>query len=336
MTSGTVVAVAVRALGDFAVTRGANRQALLDRSGIDTSELADPHGRVAFDKYKSLTRAAKALCTDPAFALHFGESVDLNEISIAGALGDISTIDDASEQVNRYGRLALDVETGGGGDRWEMKRRSGQRWVVDTRRYPYVFPELTESSFARVSCSARRTTGDAVFKEIHVTHAEPSYRAEYDRIFRIPVVFGSDENAVRLDESVLASMKPPPSSRYVQEILRNEADAMLAELDRAQSMRVRVESVLIPLLEMGDVSIETVGRNMGLSRQTLYRRLRDEGVTFAQVVEELRYRMAIHYLSTNGSSVRETARLVGYSDAAAFSRAFKRWTGRSPREIATR
>ena len=44
---------------------------------------------------------------------------------------------------------------------------------------------------------------------------------------------------------------------------------MLAELDRAQSMRARVETVLMPLLEMGDVSIETVGRNMGLSRQTL-------------------------------------------------------------------
>jgi AraC-like DNA-binding protein len=217
-----------------------------------------------------------------------------------------------------------------------MKRSAGQLWAIDTRRNPNDFPELTESSYARVICSARRGGGDAMFREIHVTHAEPPYRAEYERIFRIPVVFSSDRNAVRLDESVLASFRPPPSSSYVQELLRNQADAMLVELDRARSTQKRVESVLMPLLQDGRVSIETVGSRLGLSRQTLFRRLREEGVTFEQVVEELRHQLAIHYLTANNASVSQTARLVGYSDASAFSRAFKRWTGRSPREVATR
>jgi AraC-like DNA-binding protein len=187
-----------------------------------------------------------------------------------------------------------------------------------------------------VICSARRGMGDAMFKEIHVTHAEPSYGAEYERIFRMPVVFGSHENAVRLDESVLASLRPPTTSQYMQELLRNQADAMLEELDRARSTRARVESLLMPLLEQGDVSIEAVGSRLGLSRQTLFRRLRQEGVTFAQVVDELRHRLAVHYLTASNASVRQTAHLIGYSDASAFSRAFKRWTGRSPRAVATR
>jgi AraC-like DNA-binding protein len=215
-----------------------------------------------------------------------------------------------------------------------MRRASGQIWAVDARRNPNEFPELTESSFARVFCSARRSMGDGMFKEIRVTHPEPPYRAEYDRIFRVPVAFDCDENAVRLDESVLAMTKPPPSSRYVQELLRNQADAMLEELDRGRSTRGRVESLLMPLIQKGDVSIDAVGSQMGLSRQTLFRRLREEGVTFAQVVDELRHRLAVHYLTTNGASVRQTAYLVGYSDASAFSRAFKRWTGRSPSDIA--
>jgi AraC-like DNA-binding protein len=215
-----------------------------------------------------------------------------------------------------------------------MRRTAGQLWAIDARRNPNEFPELTESSFARVICSARRSIGDAMFREIHVTHAEPSYRSEYERIFRIPVMFGSDKNAVRLDESVFPSIKPAPSSRYVQQLLRNQADAMLADLDRTRSTRSRVESLLMPLLQTGDVSIDTVGNQLGLSRQTLFRRLRDEGVTFAQVVDELRHRLAIHYLTANHASVSQTAHLLGYSDASAFSRAFKRWTGRSPREVA--
>ena len=334
-TAPTVVAVAVRALVDFAVARGASRQALLSRSGIDVAEIAAPHNRVAFDKYVLLVRGAKELCCDPAFALHFGEMVDLSEVSIASAIGGISTIDEARVQVNRYARLSADVETVGDGDRWVMKRIAGQLWAIDTRRNPNDFPELTESSFARVICSARRGIGDAMFKEIRVTHAEPSYRAEYDRIFRIPVEFSSDENSVRLDESVMASLRPLPSSGYVRELLRNQAEAMLAELDRARSTRNRVETVLMPLLQNSNVSIERVGSRLGLSRQTLFRRLRDEGVTFEQVVDELRHRLAVHYLTVNNASVRQTAHLVGYSDASAFSRAFKRWTGRSPREFAT-
>jgi AraC-like DNA-binding protein len=53
-------------------------------------------------------------------------------------------------------------------------------------------------------------------------------------------------------------------------------------------------------------------------------------VTFEKVLDELRHNMAVHYLSGKKASVNETAYLVGFSDPAAFSRAFKRWTGSSP------
>ncbi|MCR5875794.1 AraC family transcriptional regulator [Phenylobacterium sp. J426] len=71
---------------------------------------------------------------------------------------------------------------------------------------------------------------------------------------------------------------------------------------------------------------------MAISRQTLYRKLKAEGVTFEQVLDELREALALRYLKGRRVSVNETAYLVGFSDPAAFSRAFKRWTGLSPRE----
>jgi AraC-like DNA-binding protein len=70
-----------------------------------------------------------------------------------------------------------------------------------------------------------------------------------------------------------------------------------------------------------------------MSRQTLYRRLKEEGCTFEQVLDDLRHRLALDYLTARKASVNETAYLVGFSDPAAFSRAFKRWTGKSPREM---
>lgn len=71
---------------------------------------------------------------------------------------------------------------------------------------------------------------------------------------------------------------------------------------------------------------------MNQSRHTLHRALRDEGVTFEQVLDELRNKLALHYLQIKRVSVNETAYLVGFSDQASFSRAFKRWTGISPRD----
>lgn len=79
--------------------------------------------------------------------------------------------------------------------------------------------------------------------------------------------------------------------------------------------------------------MDVIAGKPGLSRQTLFRKLKAEGVTFEKVLDELRHRLALYYLSGQKVSVNETAYLVGFSDPAAFSRAFKRWTGCSPRMI---
>ena len=82
--------------------------------------------------------------------------------------------------------------------------------------------------------------------------------------------------------------------------------------------------------------MDSVAAQLRLSRQALYRRLRAEGVTFEQLLDELRHKLALHYLSGKKASVTEVAYLVGFSDPAAFSRAFKRWTGKSPRAMRRR
>jgi AraC-like DNA-binding protein len=94
-----------------------------------------------------------------------------------------------------------------------------------------------------------------------------------------------------------------------------------------------VEDVVEPMLAQGDLSIERVARQLGMSRQTLYRRLKEEGTTFEEILNAKRGQLAIRYLGLDRSSVKSAAYRLGFSDPAAFSRAFKRWTGRSPSEF---
>jgi AraC-like DNA-binding protein len=331
MAELTVAAGLARGLMELAVSKGANVEQLAGRAGIDPANLEDQDNRIPFANYVALMRAGKELCNDPALALHYGETNDLAQFSVVGLLGCASeTMMDAFRQLNRYGRLVIEFD--GPKERFRLERRTDGFWVIDTRENANDFPELTESTFARMVCGPRAFGVTQLAKAIHVTHPAPAYRAEYDRIFRAPIAFESGENAVLLDPGV-ANHKIALQPRYVFGILADHADALLKGLEKSKSTRGRVESLLMPVLHTGDASMDMVAREMGFSLPTLFRKLKAEGTTFAKVLDELRHRMALDYLSAKKVSVNETAYLVGFSDPAAFSRAFKRWTGASPRAV---
>jgi AraC-like DNA-binding protein len=181
-------------------------------------------------------------------------------------------------------------------------------------------------------CAPRRFGVTQIAKAVHVTHPAPAYRAEYERIYGAPVTFDADWNAVQLDEKWM-TYKIALQPRYVFGILGEHADALLKSLEDSKSTRGRVESLLMPILHKGDANMDAIAGKMGLSRQTLFRQLKAEGTTFEKVLDELRHQLALQYLRGRKASVNETAYLVGFSEPAAFSRAFKRWTGTSPREM---
>ena len=111
--------------------------------------------------------------------------------------------------------------------------------------------------------------------------------------------------------------------------------AMASAIENRQKARSgpferEIERRIEPLLETGEVRIERLARDLGLSRQTLYRRLKSEGTTFEQIVDRVRRRLALRLVREQKLPVKEAAWRLGFSDPAAFSRAFKRWTGLSP------
>lgn len=317
----------------FAVERGADRAELMARACVRPADIEDADHRLPFETYMALMRAAQDLCADSALALHFGEAVDLAELSIVGLIMNASaTMADAFAQMQRLGRLTLETEGLSDGPRFEMTMRDGQLWMVDTRTNPDVFPELTEGAFARLVCGPRRFLPQPHVLEVHVTHPAPAYRTEYDRIFQCPVTFSSRWNAMRLDPHI-ATWPVALQPRYVFDVLTQRADGLLQALEDQKTVSGRVEAVLLPLLHTGEASADGVARALGFSRQTLFRKLKSEDASYEQVLDALRHRMALRYLRGGKVSVNETAYLVGFSEPAAFSRAFKRWSGKSPREV---
>jgi AraC-like DNA-binding protein len=333
----SVAASVMRGLYEYALAKGAPEAGLVEAAGIDLAGLEDADRRLPFPRYQALMRAASRLCGDPAFALHWGRDVDLAQISIVGLIALASRdMMDAFAQLNRFGQLVVEVEVEGAApSRFAHAVDARGAWIVDRRVPMRDFPEFTELTFARMISGSRRFGDTPFVLAVEVTHAAPAHAAEYERVFGAPVTFAAPWNAMRVDTSWFGrpvAIEP----RYVFGVLARHADEMLAALQTATSLRARVERALMPTLHTGETTMTGVAASLGLSRSTLARRLRDEGVTFAEVLADLRRRLAVEYLKNRRVSVSEIAYLLGFSDPAAFSRAFRRWTGEAPRDLARR
>jgi AraC-like DNA-binding protein len=119
------------------------------------------------------------------------------------------------------------------------------------------------------------------------------------------------------------------STGYCEEILASWED-------RSPDLRHRVERIIAKIPLQGRAETEAVAHELGVSVRTLARRLGDLGVSFAQILDELRHDLALRYLRDPNLSLSQTAFLLGYSELSAFSHAFRRWTQTTPGEWRTK
>ena len=147
-----------------------------------------------------------------------------------------------------------------------------------------------------------------------------------DCAFVVPELLGFLMNA-RRNSSRPKEGTRAPFLKFLGEIGRRiESKAK----PRRVTLSRKVEAEIEPLLASGRIRVEAVARSLGLSRQTLYRRLKEEGTTFERLLDRVRRRLALRFVREQGLSVKEASYRLGFSDPAAFSRAYKRWTGSSP------
>jgi AraC-like DNA-binding protein len=104
---------------------------------------------------------------------------------------------------------------------------------------------------------------------------------------------------------------------------------------RCFSLHARVENAISSVLPHRRVLVQDIARSLGMSERTLARKLADEGLNFTELLQQLRRDFALRYLSDRKLHVSKIAWLLGFQEVSAFTHAFKRWTGKTPREMRT-
>ena len=182
----------------------------------------------------------------------------------------------------------------------------------------------------------RMLTGqNLVPQHFSIAHHRSGDTSEMARFVGTKVEFGADrdEFALNLDARELPIIHADP---YLNDLLLKYCEAVLADRrGDVSQLRTRVENSISPLLPHGRVLVEDVARSLGMSERTLARKLSDEGLNFTEILQHLRRDLAVRYLDDRKLHVSKIAWLLGFHEVSAFTHAFKRWTGKTPREMRT-
>lgn len=205
------------------------------------------------------------------------------------------------------------------------------RWLLASEDEPDV---LTDVCFAWVLCIARHGTGKRVSPVRLELMRRPAYAKDLQRHFGCPVFFGTARNALVFN-SADAFVPFVTHNAELLAMLAPQIDAEVKKHKRQESFPELVRTTIQRKLAGGRPKMREIAREMHISARTLQRRLGDAGLSFQQILEEARRRLARHYLTNSSLELNEAAYLLGYEDANSFVRAFRTWEGIPPAQWRT-
>ena len=174
---------------------------------------------------------------------------------------------------------------------------------------------------------AELTGGAARASEVHFSVGAPDDAGRScARLLGTPVRFGETRTCALLDRRTLKAPVAPGAAAERRRIA-GEIGAMLASAKMGAS--VRTGHVLRPLLQAGRPSMAAAARVLGVHPRTLRRRLADEGTSFGQLRDAVRFAIAREFLEMTEISIGEIADALAFASAGTFAEAFRRWTGTS-------
>ena len=196
--------------------------------------------------------------------------------------------------------------------------------IVDRRQDA----ELSLGMFLNVirECCGRSWTPE----EVHFEHPRPMEAKEHEKAFDAPVYFSQPCNALLFRPGILSHGMPHSDVRLM-ELMRMSLVELHERKSVSGSLLDRVCTAIRVRLPNGTPCLEDVAGELRISILALGRELADNNVSFKSLVENTRRELAQSYLRERQLPLSEIALLLGYSELSAFSRAFRRWTGSTPR-----
>jgi AraC-like DNA-binding protein len=302
----------------------------LARHDLSLADLADPYNVVSLASYVAWFETAAVVLKDPVLGLRLGASTTpadlLGPVGMLFLLAD--TLQGAIQDLSRY--LSI----------WQSDTHVGVVRGVQTSEVIYqitdasVWPRRQDTEFSiSALCAFIRSMLERAWRpdEIHFEHAAGRHAEVVQARIGAPARFGQTMNRIILSTAVLD--RPLPSrARGAAPFLERHLRELATTIPAGDSgFAGQVGLVIARRLGRSPVSLEKVADAMGIAPRSFQRRLAAENIAFRDILRQQRQRVAEGLISTGRVPVSHIAEVLGYAESTVLSRAFKGWTGTSPR-----
>lgn len=333
--AATVTASAALGIKEFMTHRGLDADQMFHRVGLQREEVGRTGNRILLAQFCDLFEHAAIMADRPDIGLEFGESFQPEYLGFLGYLATRArTLGEGLRNFARFLPLHQQATFAALEPCFGDRIAFSYAITDDDIRSRRQDAELSLAVMLNLLSAA--LGGDWRPDEVHFAHARPAGGASrHERIFGAPLHFEQGRNAIVFDRALLNTPMPRRDP-----VLFNLIRTDFEKLD--PRARGRADPVALArhnvgrLLREGRCRLPDLAMLCNMPSWTLKRQLHKSGLTFQQLVAEVRQSLAIEYLVDHGLSITDTALSLGYSEVSAFSRAFRQWTGMSASEYVNR
>jgi len=309
---------------------GLDSAEILAQAGLKQSELDEPDARIRVAKVLEIWRAMVDMRDDPGLGIQIGSAMRARDGGLVGYLMQHShTLGAALERLVRFGHILDETAV----PALEVRRGVAEYSVRPLPELMSSLKRLADCDLAAVLAVARDITGhDLEPVEVHFPYPrQDEDLGAHVGFFRCRLEFDQPLARLVFKTSDL-DLPTHAADEGLVRYLEGYAEQVLETLVPQGTLSDRVERALWAGLKEGEVSLEWTASHLAISARTLQRRLRDDGTSFNELRDRFRHEMAARLLAQPDLAIYEVALLLGYSEPSTFYRAFRRWTGTSPRQ----
>lgn len=306
---------------------GADKTQLESQSNIRLDELDKSDARYPVCAHLKLWQAAERLLPLEAIGLKMGSKSDPYNRGIVGLIFTASKdLRQAVDNKIRYTKILADHIS------LAFEKNGDEFTITYSILEGYFHRYEIERVFAGFLNWVRTFVGHKVVPvRLGFQYAEPCHVAAYKKHFQCPMLFDQAKNTITLPADILKHENKQHND-YLYGVLKEHAEAILSKVDVPVNFVDNVRDMIAGRLCHGNFSVEEIAASLKIGKRTLNRKLSDEGMTYQGILDDIRKDMAISYLEQGECSIQAIPFMLGYADGRGFLRAFKRWTGCSPKQ----
>lgn len=306
---------------------GIDTKKFLQESGVNISVTGSPDTRVAIQDFYRIQQNALTITKDSLFGLHLGEFAAPGSFSILGyIMMNCRTLEEALEKICQYQEVIGNFIQIRISKNKEEATLSFDIRLANLSNIRHCY-EASVSSFVNL---IRSVTGNRPqLKKITFSHEAGSDNGEYNRVFGCPISFNQEQTSIVFDKKVV---KTPIAMNNPQllELFEKHARSVIDLNTSDKYYTGKVSGLILDWLSDGTPPIERAAKELSMSVRSLQTKLSGEGVTYRQLLENIRKDLASGYLRENRFSIDDIAWLLGFSEPSIFRKSFKKWTGETP------